>query len=320
MKRASILTLLIILIVLSSTLVLAGDNSATKGCKDKLACNSTLNSAAGFGAVEICGTCSVCGESDGICPEDFYSGGLQGSCASCPDPDCTATLSGRVVEGSRGLPLNGAEIKAKYPGESVFKTITETKTDGQYSKSDAKSANPIKLYATYTDYEGDKPEVYNSKSTIEISLSRGKTRNINFTLLPAQCEKDCTRERNDVCDATCQGINGCDFAHNENYSSNYTKTKLDGYELGKKVVLNSTTVYEESKIVEDVATTCTGPINTTSNFLPVGVCGKNGTSQSAVIPSDNDKENLITKTVRVYTEDGKIAILTIVYWEGENSK
>lgn len=318
MKHTSIIILSIILIVLSSVLVIASDNG--QGCENEHACGATLSSAAGFGAVELCGTCAVCGADDGICPEDFYSGGLQGSCASCPDPDCTATMTGQVFYGNTGMPISNAEIKAKYPGDTTFKKIGETTTEGKYLEY-PRTANPIEIYATYTDSNGATEDVYNSKIS-DISLSRGEEKQINFTLWPAKCLSDCTREGNSICDATCNNQNGCVFAHNEKYSSNDTKIKLNEHKIGEKVSLDSVTECNGTNtITEDIATTCTGPITEKVSYLPTGACGDgNQTQFSTVTPSDNNKENLITRTARVYTEDGNVAILTIVYWEGEEGK
>lgn len=320
MKLASILLLSMILIALSTIPVLA-NNINGQGCENKLACGSTLSSAAGFGAVELCGNCAVCGADDGICPEDFYSGGVQGSCASCPDPQCTATLSGYVFYGSAELPIpNNAEIKARYhPGEA-FRTIAQTTTGGMYLEHPM-AANSIELFATYNDTNGANINVYNSEK-ITVDLSRGEEKEINFTLSPAQCEQDCTREGNNICDATCQGKNNCTFANNAKYTSNYTKTILDGYVKEEKVTLNSTIDCNiTNTITEDIATACVGPITQKVSNYPIGVCGNNASggniTQFQVIQSDDDKESLITKTVRVYTEDGRMAILTIVYWEGE---
>ncbi|MBW2983479.1 hypothetical protein KY327_04200, partial [Candidatus Woesearchaeota archaeon] len=92
MQSRAILLVLAVLVILgtSATVIQAGvDDGAciTMAESEKTACyQRSVESADGFGAVELCGDCFACGYDDGVCPEDFTSDGVTANCTMCPDP------------------------------------------------------------------------------------------------------------------------------------------------------------------------------------------------------------------------------------------
>lgn len=319
MKRATIIIILVLTFILGSSV--ASATSLPQPCTQTgtFSCGSTPSSIQGFGAVEICGDCHVCGADDGVCPEDFYSDGVQGSCASCPDPQCTGTIHGKVND-SQGIPVVNAEIMARYPGTQSFQKVAETTTNGVYLEP-IMSADPISLFARY---EGQNmagyTEVYVSDIK-DITLERGESEEVNFTVSLAACTANCTRVGNIACDESCHGQNGCYFAEDNQQGIFAADTKLilDGVIDGTKTVLKTEKDCDAETQTDYFTTRCSGPVQEEVRYYPPGSCaGQNSGYQ--ILDTDDNKLNLISRTVRVYTEQGEMAVLTIVYWEGEEAK
>lgn len=335
MKRAILVLTFLVILSLTMSMALAGDTrlppldlmsfgqqSSGVPCTELNVCGSTPNSRMGFGAVELCGQCAVCGVADGVCPEDFISDNLQGSCASCPDPECTGRIYGYVNESPFGNSLANVNITVRYP-HGEWEELAETNTDGQYTEL-AMAADPIEMKAHYTDYDTEEVEYYVSPIQT-ISLERGEEKEVNFTLRKAACMPDCTRNGTNFCDKTCQGENGCVFANKAGViTSEDSKEILDGQQIGDYTELlvdhNCTTGIQKTYSTMQ----CENPIKENIAINPCGTgceeppCEPGGDPfQLSIQDGDGSKTNLITKTVRVYMENGESAILTIVYWEGE---
>jgi len=182
MKKLMILVFLISVLLLSSTAIAITCQQA-----GSFACESTPSSALGFGAVDICDNCHVCGVSDGVCPEDFYdsSATLQGSCLHCPDLDCQAGLNVTVID-QYGDVFGGATVEVQYDYPSVVNPEADTLTTGRVSFPNIYSGHATLLVS-------DEPSEMIALSQ-EINLTRGETGELIFTnFSQAACQSDCTR-------------------------------------------------------------------------------------------------------------------------------
>ena len=187
---------------------LANANSCTTMTSQ---CSSNMpDSTLGFGAAEICGECYLCGVADGVCPEDFYDSSeqLQGSCALCPDPDCSSTLEITIIN-EGGLPNSGdANIDITYI-ETTVPSITNRHTDASGT-------------ATINAYSGNvnvriQEEGYATQSQ-DITLIRGETYHLTFTnFSEAPCQEDNTRG-DGVCHEECY----IEYSFPVNELGNYT--------------------------------------------------------------------------------------------------
>lgn len=233
--------------VLAFILVFSLASAQTCEELNKNVCGTTPNSAIGYGAVDICNTCYICGVSDGVCPEDFYSlvTAMQGSCRNCPDPDCTAQVSGRVTS-TEGNGIPGAKIFVTYGNGQV--EIATTDQYGDYSTTSA-IAGLVKFHASYSDYDTE---------IVSTEIKRGSTGNVvNIQVSPGACNSDCTDIFGTVCKAKCNTNNGCLFTDgrfydgvqlNSFYTSDEIASRCDGYAPGTRlpVYQNSThIVYAE---------------------------------------------------------------------------
>lgn len=205
-------------------------------------CGTTPNSAIGYGAVDICNNCYVCGVSDGVCPEDFYSSvtKMQGSCRNCPDPDCTAQVSGTVMS-TEGNPIPNARIFVTYGQGQV--EIATTDENGYYSTLSA-VAGMVKFHASYSDYDTE---------IVSAEIVRGSTGNVvDITVSPGACNADCTDIFGTVCKANCHTNNGCLFTDGRYYAGNqlntfYTRAEIasrcDGYSPGTRLPVYQNTTH-----------------------------------------------------------------------------
>lgn len=274
-------------------------------CSDKsvLSCGSSPDSVFGFGAVELCGYCFTCNSvADGVCPEDFYSAGTQGSCAHCPDPDCVSSIDG-FVKSDTGTLLSGANISIKYFGDQFFSVLTTSVSNGSFFANLA-SGEDVEVYATYDD----SGVLYSSPIT-NITLERNKTTHVNFTLTTASCAADCTL-KDGICHSFCQGVNGCSFPSDNNMSSNDTANILDGTKDGDHALLRT----EEGTYskTDYYVTRCVGPI---LNRTIISSAPDENSSFSKSNLIDESKLNLITKNIRVYSSDGEVVTMVVVYWD-----
>jgi hypothetical protein len=196
-------------------------------------CSSTPDSLAGRGGVALCNVFYACGVSDNVCPEDFYSSvsQQQGSCSNCPDPDCMATVGG-TVQTELGELVPNAEVYAFYPGEdgTITKLIDTTIVDGTFSASNVPSGF-LNFYVTYEDYES---------ATIPLRVIRGSSHTVDFELAQGSCNADCTGTISGRVQASCQGVNGCDFNGTGDYPSDDIARLCDQRLPTERVVLDVT--------------------------------------------------------------------------------
>lgn len=256
--RKRVFGLLIVLIAIAALAVtlVAGATCQASSDFSTLVCGSTPNSAIGYGAIDICGECHICGVADGICPEDFYAASTEtrGSCRLCPDPDCSTRVYGYVtLTGESGLPLPvvGAEVYAVYPPYNRTR-IGQTNEYGFYDSSNALSGR-MQIYAVYQDYDSETKIAELNRDDI----SSGKE--VNISMYPGTCESDCTGVGPQFtrCKAECQGVNGCQFASApaSGYDQAAVMDLCDQAVLGAPYYLNNTgTHYTYISCCSDVIT------------------------------------------------------------------
>ncbi|MCA9478145.1 MAG: carboxypeptidase regulatory-like domain-containing protein [Nanoarchaeota archaeon] len=210
--------------------VIPGISCADQPGFDTLVCGATPDSALGYGAVDICGACYPCGYADGVCPEDFYADGTgRGSCRFCPDPDCAVTINGTVKD-KNGNTVSNAEIVALYEPDTK-EVISATDILGNYVGQIRTGFN--KLFVRYQDYDSRIVQEDITRS------SNGVVKTVDFTgadaIEPGTCSESCTDNFGLRCKASCDGINGCQFA-------NYTVSTLcDDKIAGTRVFLSDDT-------------------------------------------------------------------------------
>ncbi|MGE0792800.1 MAG: hypothetical protein AB7V77_01310 [Candidatus Woesearchaeota archaeon] len=201
MRQIKLISIFAFLFLISSILVIAEIDT----CSSKSACGiSPPQSQYGFGAVQICDTCFVCNKvKDGVCPEDFTDGTQQGSCAMCPDGDCTVEVSGKVYLPDRPTvtittPLT---IYAYYAN-----SVEGIKVNTTNSKGEWKGIIPSgKVYFLVKDTYYDSDLVNKTLIRSEKSYT-----DINIPLYEGLCNSDCTGTAG-YCKASCQGINNCTY-------------------------------------------------------------------------------------------------------------
>lgn len=281
------------------------------------ACGQTLWSAGGTGAVELCGNCHPCGYNDGVCPEDFYSSVTEtrGSCGACPDPDCTASIYGYVTS-EEGEPYKNAVIRARYTSQNEQLNSRDIEIgisdeNGYYENETLITGTQVKFYAEYTDELLNNNVVYISNEEYTINVVRGEEYYLNFTMSISDCEEDCTRERSDQCDMTCQGKAGCQFptSTDPHYTVDQTSKAADGYLLDEKVPLGKPRIIEDKEYT-DFFYGCKGEIQSEWRYITGSGLGL-GTGS-------NDIDNLVTRVHRVWYK-GEILEMVITYWEDEDN-
>ena len=235
----------------------------------------TIESEDGFGAVELCGDCFICGYDDGVCPESFGA-----NCSKCPDADCRVTLQGYVYE-EGGTPesdgINDVTVTAVLPhSDSEFDTTTRihptNSQNGYFNFSVPRGVD--KLTAEKDSYaiqyfsfpEGQTAEPYKK----------------NVTLHPPSCSADptctLTTELGPRCDPSCDDKKGCDYTSG---------------------------TYNPGSITYDTAENCSGKSPSRSIFLgtinsthQLRVTCCNGTPYEALRPKakvDTNVSNIVVK-------------------------
>lgn len=186
---------------------------------------STPNSAIGYGAVDICGECYVCGANDGVCPEDFYStsSNKQGSCRNAPDPDCLVEISGIVS--TSGIPIPGADIVIRIGDE--IRTVGTSDDDGYFTVQ--VPSGLIKLSAffqsitsAFEDYDSD---------VLDLEVVRGNPlTGITIEMQKGSCTSQCTGSFGKTCKAACQGVNSCEFTNPSAFAASLQVPALNSYD------------------------------------------------------------------------------------------
>ncbi len=219
--------LLIVMTLLSLSMVTGLDQ--TMPCDQQsdfetLVCGATPNSYQGYGAVDICSKCYPCGVSDGVCPEDFYSNGMQTDCHNCPDPDCTGNVTVNVK--TDGGSTVSADVYALY---SDGQENVGTTTDGSLENAVVRSGN-IEFRADYSDYDSEIVSTY---------VPRGGHNETNIMISKGSCNKDCTGSFNNVCKASCDGVAGCTYNSSKYFTRSKIKASCEGKQIGEKVKVGS---------------------------------------------------------------------------------
>ena len=219
-----------VLVTIVVLLLVAVPVSAVPGPND-LVCGSTPDSFTGHGGLDLCNIFYACGLADGVCPEDFYSSVTEqrGSCSNCPDPDCIATISG-TVRTDLGEVVPNAEVFAFYDGDqgTVVRSVATTDFNGVYSASDIPSGF-LSFYVDYEDFESP---------TQRQRIVRGESHIQDFGIAQGSCNADCTGTVSNRCQATCEGVNGCSYASNTDYSATDIATLCDEKVPGERILLD----------------------------------------------------------------------------------
>ncbi|MFH1073412.1 MAG: hypothetical protein V1743_08345 [Nanoarchaeota archaeon] len=219
--------------------------------------NFIIDSTLGFGAAEICGSCYVCGDADGVCPEDFKEIGIPdkiANCSGCNDPDCFMNVSGHVYDYeefasySRLTPISYAQVKGVAHNYLIPEVVGQADVNGYYeitipngkvTLSASQLGYDTQLYDNYTFYQ---------RQTIDI----------DFFLPNATCHADCTDYFN-RCNKDCQGIKGCRYADWDPLAQHSNISELCHQRtLTSTIVLNSSENYTTSTVC------CRGDVNLTS--------------------------------------------------------
>jgi len=222
--------------------------------------NFPISSATGNGAAEICGNCYVCGDADGVCPEDFKQiveispGYKLANCSGCNDPDCFATVRGYVhdyeelVSNNRLTPVPYAQVKGVAHNYLIPEVVKQTTADGYYEITVPNGK--VILSASKIGYDSQLYDIYTFYQRQEYT--------INFFLPNATCHEDCTDYFN-RCNKDCQGVKNCMYAdwdpvllHSDVADLCHQRT------LGSKIVLNSSENFTTSTVC------CRGDTNITS--------------------------------------------------------
>ena len=192
------LTLLVLSIGSASAAVGDGACITTTEAKTLPAiCGSVpIGSAPGYGGIELCGDCYVCGANDGVCPEDYGA-----NCGQCPDPDCYVIITGTVTDAKTGNTVSNANISTVIPHGTQVSTLTDY--NGKYSIT--VSPGDYKIRATHPEYD----------TNVQSFPDGGDTRTLDFTMVQGACSLDpaftCARNTNYgfICDERCYGTGTC---------------------------------------------------------------------------------------------------------------
>lgn len=238
-----------IIFLLAFPIALAGAGDGSCSTYNSVCSGASINSAFGHGAVELCSDCYRCGEADGICPEDFANATHSVSCASCPDPDCSVTLSGKVYPtDDPALGINDVTITAQLfhidGWEETYSTTTETVSSivGSYSLT-----LPRGNYKIAAEKFG-----YNTH-LVSFPIEQGAaltSYTLDIDLADGSCNADCTGFAYDdgksYCRAECHGFSNdvgqCFYDFNAMAPSGeiYNIAEVcDNKEAGSTVVLES---------------------------------------------------------------------------------
>ena len=182
------------------------------------------------------------------------------------DPDCNGYIIGYVINDTSNI------TDARVDVEGVGTVYTDS--SGIYNIS----VRGSEYYSVTASYPGYEPV---TKGNVFVDYKEVKTVNFYLERVYSECKPDCTL--NDVCDPTCDKINGC------YYASNITKQLCEGHAVGHQVDYNDTYY----------VTCCTG--NLTEKTTPINLSLEN-VSVSA--------KNIIT-TKRIALYNGKPVTIVV---------
>lgn len=308
-RRALLVTIALALL----TVGLAAGSCINMTDSDRTMCyNMPVNSTKGFGAVELCGDCYVCGLDDGVCPEDFYVEGLSANCSNCADPDCLVTISGYITAEDTGIGVNGVELIAQVLHLTDWATTYRTTTayhsglNGYYNFTIPRGN--YRLAASKFGYE---------TRLVRFPLSQGKLDNyfLNFSLGNGTCHTDCSGYvyEDDVprCSATCEGFtlgnDNCTYpstALGIGYSSAQIAQACAGMPVGSNIPLE---ILTDNSVL--MVKCCEGPVQVMIR-------------PRVSLQQQFDRiKNLITRTLIAEKTDeaGLVKVNIVIYNKAENS-
>jgi hypothetical protein len=208
MKKGYSIIIIFSILLLSLRIVSAAYSCMDGSSDTPCVCGHTPNSAQGYGQVIIGGgnvsIISCDNIDDDACPEDFMDPVTRqvGNCSSCPDPDCTATVNGGVLEDRTGAPVEKAVITGNpikwNQSANLERSNLSTNAQGNFTLT--------ALTGTY--FFSASKGAYDTQ-LIEATVIRGKTASIYFRLINGTCHSDCTNSYG-RCNQACDGVNFTD--------------------------------------------------------------------------------------------------------------
>ena len=136
------------------------------------------------------------------------------------DSACFASITGTVTHCDTQEPFTKAEVRLYFANSAAeYKTIYKKITvdeDGVYQTGNIPASTYL-INARVPGYEGTGQIV---------KLNYNEQHHIDICVEESTCQGDCTR--NGICDASCQGINGCDFYQGGNFSQDEIMLQVDG--------------------------------------------------------------------------------------------
>ncbi|MFH1400406.1 MAG: carboxypeptidase-like regulatory domain-containing protein [Nanoarchaeota archaeon] len=235
----------------------------------------------GYGAVEVCGLCYVCGDADGVCPEEFKdASGNIANCSACADPDCQANIFGyvRALDGAHD-PIPLATVKAVPNNPLIPEVSAQTLATGMPGIGWYNLSVTTGTYVVSASKIGFDTEIKEG-----IILTTAQQLQVDFLLPNGTCHEDCS-DYFGRCNAACEGIKGC------SYDRDYYGDLCDGRRLDEWVEVKNESSGNSSFSIQccigdvtiteyrppyslkgnmkDLITTCR-PV--TYGFLPVRVC------------------------------------------------
>lgn len=229
-KRDGIILLYSLVLIISILFVNAGNYDNTLPV-----CGHLPNNTIGYGQITLWLNVTYnCDNSpDDFCPEDYqwYSSSIYGDCSRCTDPDCKGNISG-VVFGPNNVRVYRSEVTShpiRYNLSALsLERSTVTNLSGEYFIANVSSGT----YYFSASHEGYDTEVK------EVTILRGKTAQVNFSVLNGTCYEDCTNSYG-RCKAECQNFTFVNSSQNCTFYNTSVMNLCDNRLKGTEVLLGS---------------------------------------------------------------------------------
>jgi hypothetical protein len=291
MKKRFGVAVLVILLALPLILARTGPCILGAGGQKEVCFHTfSISSSDGFGAAEVCGDCYVCGDSDGVCPEDFMNATLPnavGDCSGCNDADCHANISGHVYKRDmlnlygHLVPVVHAQVKSVPQNPLVPENVVLTDDDGFYDLGVPNGNLIVSAASIGLDTEINETTMYSRDDKI-----------MDFFLPNASCDENCTNYFG-RCNKDCQGVNNCNYADWDE-SKRFSEVAWLCHErrFGETVVVSEGEDYANSTVC------CDGSVHIIE-FRPQVAVG--GDMKNLITTSTNALYNGIPVTITVAT-------------------
>lgn len=206
-----------------------------------------------------------------------------GNCQECPDPDCTSSVRGITFDNSSSKNLINTHVNIVSTNNVNIRA--EADSNGVYTMSAFRGR--VRVVCTALDYQKFEQQIY---------LKKGDNV-VDCRMAQATCQPTCTLpdiNGNNICRASCDGQNGCNFA------SSTTMSICQDVPEGSTIVLKRQVdgSGNPTDFVEAV-TCCTGAI--TLLYRPL------------LSISSNDITNLLTRDYRKKLNGLPVTIRVITY-------